>query len=347
MSNLNKIYKYLSELVINSYKKAPKLSASLVSFGIGMAILKLYKVKQDNALEFELTKENISSKVVLITRCGSGIGKAIAIALNKYGFTIIATCRRQESVDEYLNNKLFMENGSIAFKLDVSNINDIRAIKIKVSELLGDQNKILWSIINNAGVAVFTPFEIQSTDAISLQINVNLLGGMNICHNFIPLLYGRQNVLKYNTTANGGRIIFISSTTAFLPIGGVYGVTKVGISRVANMLRLAAFEVAEYRTNMTDSTRNADKHKELWETANNRDNIDKFYRYDIENKMAKDALNVIEYMYQKNYDTIIKDAIHCLTKKYPKRVYRCDIDYITETIAGLVTKYNFFEWFVF
>ena len=40
---------------------------------------------------------NLHGKYVIVTGCGSGFGRAIALRLQEYGFRIIATCRTEEA----------------------------------------------------------------------------------------------------------------------------------------------------------------------------------------------------------------------------------------------------------
>lgn len=63
-----------------------------------------------------------------------------------------------------------------------------------------------------------------------------LLGTINVCHAFIPLIYGRQIKLK-NKYANGGRIINISSMLSDFPIDKLtaYCSSKSGISHFSIM----------------------------------------------------------------------------------------------------------------
>ena len=42
--------------------------------------------------------DNLRRKYVLVTGCGSGFGRAIAIRLDEFGFCVIATCRTQKAV---------------------------------------------------------------------------------------------------------------------------------------------------------------------------------------------------------------------------------------------------------
>ena len=46
------------------------------------------------------TNQKLTNKIVLITGCGKGFGYELVKRLHKLNVIVIATCRRQESVDQ-------------------------------------------------------------------------------------------------------------------------------------------------------------------------------------------------------------------------------------------------------
>ena len=82
-------------------------------------------------------KLNIKGKYVLITGCDSGFGRATAIALDKTGVCVLATCLTKEgeqSLKSVTSDKLK------TFKLDVTNSEQIKEVLDKVNKLLVNGN---------------------------------------------------------------------------------------------------------------------------------------------------------------------------------------------------------------
>ena len=82
-------------------------------------------------------KLNIKGKCVLITGCDSGFGRATAIALDKMGVCVLATCLTKEgeqSLNSVTSDKLK------TFQLDVTNSEQIKEVRDKVNKLLVNGN---------------------------------------------------------------------------------------------------------------------------------------------------------------------------------------------------------------
>ena len=75
----------------------------------------------------------IDKKYVLVTGCDSGFGRETAIALDKLGFGVFATCltrKGEESLEAVTSSRLF------ALHLDVSDSQRVKAVYERVKELL-------------------------------------------------------------------------------------------------------------------------------------------------------------------------------------------------------------------
>lgn len=152
---------------------------------------------------------------VLVSGASNGIGFAVATYLANKGITVYA-CDIIE--------KKFESNNIIFNKLDVT---DIDAIKDLHNKLKND-NVVLDSIINIAGVFLIDSF-IEVNDAELKKIfDVNLFGTINLNKYLYPLL------------SRNGRIIITTSEVAPLdpmPFNGIYNVTKTALDSYAQALR--------------------------------------------------------------------------------------------------------------
>ena len=163
-----------------------------------------------------------SSKVVLITGCSTGIGAATAARLAKGGFTVYATARKPETLEE------LKFKGCRTLALDV---NDEESMAAAVAKVEADEGAV-GALINNAGYSQSGALETIPLDSIRKQFETNVFG----------LIRMSQLVLPGMRQAGGGRIVNIGSMGGKLtfPGGGVYHSTKYAVEALSDALR---FEV--------------------------------------------------------------------------------------------------------
>jgi len=150
-------------------------------------------------------------KAILVTGASSGIGRNIAETLAAAGHFVYAGARKDKDLAE-----LDAIPNIDGIRLDVTVAADIEAAVAYVRE----QGRGLYGIVNNAGVAVFSPMnEIPERD-IDFVFDVNIYGPYRINKAFAPLL-----------TESGGRTTTIGSISGFLagPRGGTYSMSKFAI----------------------------------------------------------------------------------------------------------------------
>src|SRR5215471_65473 len=85
-------------------------------------------------------------KVALITGAGTGIGKAVALALMKEGYAAVLAGRRKDKLEETANEGKPAE--SLVVPTDVSDPNSIHTLFAKTREAFGR----LDVLFNNAGI---------------------------------------------------------------------------------------------------------------------------------------------------------------------------------------------------
>ena len=143
----------------------------------------------------EMTASASTTKVALITGGGTGIGRAIASALHRDDHTVAILGRRPERLESL--------EGFHAYACDIS---DWAAVRETVAKLLSDLGR-LDVLVNNAGVIRNGSLEDTTEEDIEYQVNVNVLGTINMTKACLPSL-----------KACKGSIINVSSTLAWLPI---------------------------------------------------------------------------------------------------------------------------------
>src|SRR6185436_3284239 len=110
-----------------------------------------------------------TNKVAIVTGASTGIGKAVALALLKEGYSVALAARRQEMLDEAVR-----ESGAgsraLAVVTDVSKPESIKALFAKVKETFGR----LDVLFNNAGMgAPAIPMEELTLEQWQNVVNAN------------------------------------------------------------------------------------------------------------------------------------------------------------------------------
>lgn len=164
-------------------------------------------------------------RVVLITGCSTGIGRATAERLAGRGHTVYATARRAESIAD------LEAKGCRLLELDVTSEDSMAAAVQAVESAEG----AVGALVNNAGYSLSGPLEEVSMDDVRRQFETNVFG----------LLRMSQLVLPGMRRAGDGRIVNIGSMGGKLtfPGGGIYHATKYAVEALSDALR---WEVAGF-----------------------------------------------------------------------------------------------------
>ena len=177
-----------------------------------------------------------TSRVALVTGAGSGIGRAVTLALLNDGWSVVLAGRRMETLQETIaqaGNATRM----LACVADVADPRSIDGLFATIQARFGR----LDLLFNNAGINVpGVPFEdLQLADWNSV-VSVNLTG-MFLC------AQGAFRMMK-TQTPQGGRIINNGSISAHAPRpdAAPYTVTKHGVTGLTKTLSLdgRAYDIA-------------------------------------------------------------------------------------------------------
>ncbi len=160
-------------------------------------------------------------KTILITGCSSGIGYCVAHGLKQRGYRVIATARRQESVDQ-LNNE-----GFESMQLDLSESESIQQA-FKQIMLLTDGK--LYALFNNGAFGLPGAVEDLTRENLKHQFETNVFGWLELTNLVIPVMRNQ----------GFGRIIQNSSVLGFvtMPFRGAYNASKYAIEGLSDTLRL-------------------------------------------------------------------------------------------------------------
>src|SRR5438128_2334018 len=115
----------------------------------------------------------LGRRVAIITGAGSGIGKAVAMALAREGFAIVLAGRRQELLDAAVNEGLAGGAVMLSVPTDVRDPSSVKALFSKTWDTCGR----LDLLFNNAGQsAPDIPMEELTYEQWRSVVDTNLTG---------------------------------------------------------------------------------------------------------------------------------------------------------------------------
>jgi glucose 1-dehydrogenase len=183
----------------------------------------------------------LEGQTALITGAGSGIGRAVAIALGEAGAQVaINYVTRPEQAEEVAQAVRAAGAKALCVQADVSKEDQIEAMFARVVAEFGR----LDIMVNNAGIQVDAPFHEMTLAQWQRVIDVNLTGQF-LCSREAVRLYKKQGVNPEISCA-AGKIICISSVHEIIPWAGHvnYAASKGGILM---MMKSLSQEVAQDR----------------------------------------------------------------------------------------------------
>jgi NAD(P)-dependent dehydrogenase (short-subunit alcohol dehydrogenase family) len=168
-------------------------------------------------------------KIALVTGAGSGIGRAVALALLKAGHAVVLVGRRAEALEATARDTGAPADRVLVAPADITDPAAVRAVFARVRERFGR----LDVLFNNAGVNVPAgPFEELSIEQWRAVIDTNLTGAFLCAQEAFRLMKTQS--------PRGGRIINNGSISAHVPRPGAaaYNAAKHGVSGLTKTLML-------------------------------------------------------------------------------------------------------------
>src|SRR5947207_528066 len=145
------------------------------------------------------------NKVAVVTGAGTGIGRAVAQALIKEGYSVALAGRRQDALEETKKGSAAPDR-ALAVATDVGKPESVRALFAKVKEAFGR----LDVLFNNAGTgAPAIPMEDLTYEQWMTVVNANLTGSFLCAQEAIRIMKDQS--------PKGGRIINNGSISAHVP----------------------------------------------------------------------------------------------------------------------------------
>ncbi len=149
---------------------------------------------------------NSANKVAVVTGAGTGIGKAVAVALLRDGYRVVLAGRRKEPLERAVADAGPSGARALVVPTDVSDPQSVRALFARTKEGFGR----LDLLFNNAGInAPGIPLEELSYEQWKSVVDINLTGAFLCTQEAFKLMKGQD--------PRGGRIINNGSISAHVP----------------------------------------------------------------------------------------------------------------------------------
>lgn len=172
---------------------------------------------------------NGSKRAVVVTGASTGIGAACVASLVQAGFFVFGSVRKAADA-ERLEARFGARFAPLFF--DVTDAEAVSTGAQAVGSWL--QGATLAGLVNNAGVAVPGPLLHLPIPELRRQLEINLIGQLQVTQAFAPLLGARQPLAR-----RPGRIVMMSSVAGRFasPFLGAYNASKFALEGMSDALR--------------------------------------------------------------------------------------------------------------
>lgn len=208
----------------------------------GASALAASAATPSSAAQAEKPVQNFSGKSVLITGTSSGFGRLTALHLARHGATVIASMRHFENgarreaqefakiaQDEHLDLHLI--------EIDVTD-DALVASGVAAAEDIADG--AIDVLVNNAGIGIAGPVEINNADWTQKIFDTNLFGYLRMARAVLPNMRDNGAGQIFNISSQLGRVL--------IPNLGMYCATKFGVEA---MFETMAYELAPFGVEIT------------------------------------------------------------------------------------------------
>ncbi|EID71749.1 MULTISPECIES: SDR family NAD(P)-dependent oxidoreductase [Rhodococcus] len=176
----------------------------------------------------------MSNNIAVVTGAGSGIGRAIALALAEHGDTVVVADLDPQAAEKTAAER--PDDRLIPMTVDVADRAQVDALRDRVTAEVGVANVL----VNAAGWDRTDQFLNATTEFAEKVVAINYLGPVHMCSAFLPGMV---------EAGNGGRVINLASDAGRVGSAGesIYAGAKGGVIALSKSL---AREMARYGINV-------------------------------------------------------------------------------------------------
>ena len=184
-------------------------------------------------------RPDLSGKAILITGTSSGFGKLASEHFARLGATVFATMRNTPRPEVEDLEKLARDE-----KLDIR----VRQLDVllddEVEKAVADAEQEIGRgldvLVNNAGIGITGPVEVQDMEATKLAFDTNVLGYHRLSRAVLPRMRARKQGHLFAISSQLGRVI--------VPYAGHYSATKFAVEAMFEQL---AYELVPHNIGVT------------------------------------------------------------------------------------------------
>lgn len=182
---------------------------------------------------------SLKGRTVLITGASSGFGRIGALHYARLGGKVIATMRNMPRPEaETLAAEAAKEKLDLHIvEIDVTDDASVATGTAKALELAGGR---IDTLVNNAGIGITGPVEVQDMEATKLIFDTNVFGIQRMLRALLPQMRAAKSGQIFNISSQLGRVI--------VPGGGHYSATKFAVEALSEQL---AYELVPHGIDVT------------------------------------------------------------------------------------------------
>lgn len=205
--------------------KRPELNRRQLVAGSAMLVT---AAQMSTAQEAKAASEpDLSGKSILITGCSSGFGRLGAEHYARLGAKVFATMRNLPRPEADELRDLAISDGLDIEVIEIDVLSDEQvAAGVALAETLADGH--LDILINNAGIGITGPVELQDMAATQLAFDTNVFGVQRMIRAVLPAMRAARSGQIFNISSQLGRLI--------VPGAGHYSATKFALEAMSEQL---------------------------------------------------------------------------------------------------------------
>lgn len=169
----------------------------------------------------------MAGKSVLITGASSGFGQLAALLFARSGAQVFATMRNlpRSEADEMRKLAKSESLDITVLELDVLSDASVNGAVAEAEKLAGGGIDVL---VNNAGIGITGPVEVQDMEATKLIFDTNVFGPQRVARAALPAMRRKKSGLIFNISSQLGRVV--------VPGGGHYSATKFALEAMSEQM---------------------------------------------------------------------------------------------------------------
>lgn len=185
------------------------------------------------------TTPSLKGRTILITGASSGFGRVGALHYARLGAKVIATMRNVPRPEaETLAAEAAKEELDLHIvEIDVTSDESVAAGAARALQIADGR---IDTLVNNAGIGITGPVEVQDMEATRLIFETNVIGIQRMLRALLPQMRAAKRGQVINISSQLGRVI--------VPGGGHYSATKFAVEALSEQL---AYELVPHGIEVT------------------------------------------------------------------------------------------------